>query len=320
MRNHRRIYKMAAAAVLAVLSFGACTKTDEKEQDAYRQYGINCMEKGDYDNAVKSFQNALNQSLGKVGEKEIDICLYKAKAQVYSGDVSGALETYDAVINYNQNAGAYYLRGQLYFDMGQPEKGLADYKKAIEEDGENYELYIAVYESLSQHEMEPLGQKYLNGAMEIKGKKAEDQLYKGRISYLLGDMNAAVEYLTKAKEEKEPLAAYYLGLAYENAGEKEKADECIQEYIDSGAATSYDLYDLGMKEMENENYKDAVTYFEAGLGLKEVPNHQNLLKSTIAAYEYRGKFKTARKLLKEYLSQYPSDEEAQRESIFLETR
>lgn len=319
MKTHRIPGQVTAVALAAVL-FGACAKTDAKNQDAFRQYGINCMESGDYENAVKSFQNALDQSLGKVSEKEIDICFYKAKAQMYSGDAKGALETYTAVINYNQDARAYYLRGQLNFDMGNNEDGLLDYKHAVEEDGENYELIIGIYESLSRHGMNDEGQKYLNTALETKGKKSKDNLYKGRISYLLNDTKSAIEYLTKAKESGEPLAAYYLGMTYEKAGEKEKAEECIQEYIDSGVATSYDLYEIGMKEMENEDYKSASVYFEAGLNLEDVPNKQNLMKSAIAAYEYRGKFKTARKMLKEYLSLYPSDEEAQRERTFLETR
>lgn len=320
MKKHQLKYQTAAVILIFALSSAACGKTDEKNQDAYRQYGINCMENGDYENAVKSFQNALNQSLGKVGEKEIDICFYKAKAQIYSGNAKDALETYTAVIDYNQDARAYYLRGLLYFDMGQTKEGLDDYKHAVEEDGENYDLYIGIYESLSRHELDEEGQKYLNSAMEIKGKKARDSMYKGRISYLLGDNTSAIDYLEKAKESKEPLAAYYLGLAYEKAGEKDKAKECITEYIDSGAATSYELYELGMKEMENEDYKDASTYFEAGLSLEEIPNQQELMKSAIAAYEYRGKFKTARKMLNEYLSLFPSDEEAKRESTFLETR
>ena len=320
MKKHRLIYQIAAVTLFTVLSAGACAKAENKDQEAYRQYGINCLESGKYEDAVQSFQNALDQSLGKVGEKEIDICFYKAKAQIYSGDAKGALETYSAVIDYNKDARAYYLRGQLNFDMGQQEDGLSDYKQAVEEDGDNYELYIGIYESLSQHDLDADAQKYLNTAMEIKGNKAADNLYKGRISYLLDDTESAIDYLTKAKDAKEPMAAYYLGMAYEKAGEKEKAKECIQEYIDSGTATSYDLYELGMKEMEDENYKAASTYFEAGLSLEDVPNQQELMKSAIAANEYRGKFKTARKMLKEYLSLYPSDEEAQRESTFLETR
>ena len=137
-------YKTASAALIAALALnmGACAKKDNKEQDAYRQYGITCLESGNYEEALKAFQNALDQSLGKAGEKELDICFYKAKAQLLSGDTDAALETYNAIIKYNKDARAYYLRGNLYFDMGQQEQALADYDQAVKRDSDNYELYI----------------------------------------------------------------------------------------------------------------------------------------------------------------------------------
>ena len=129
----KRIISVMLAAVLA-LSLGACGKKDAKEQDAYRQYGINCLEIGKYDEAIQAFQNALDQSLGKVGEKEIDICFYKAEAQSLNGATKDALDTYNAIIDYNKDGRAYYLRGNLYFDMGDQEKALADYESAVKED------------------------------------------------------------------------------------------------------------------------------------------------------------------------------------------
>ena len=65
-------------------------------------------------------------------------------------------------------------------------------------------------------------------------------------------------------------------------------------------ATSYDLYELGMQEMQDGNYKNALTYFNSGLELEKVPNKQNLMKSAIAAYEYSGDFDSAKKMMKEY--------------------
>lgn len=307
------------AAIMA-LAFGACGQQENKEQDAYRQYGITCLESGNYEEALKAFQNALDQSLGKVGEREIDICFYKAKAQMLSGDTDAALETYNAIIKYNKDARAYYLRGNLYFDMEESEKALADYEQAVKRDAGNYELYIGIYESMSSHDMSGEGQKYLNAAMEIKGDKSEDNLYKGRICYLLEENDTAITYLTKAKDGKEALASYYLALVYERQGDSEKAEACIQEYIESGAATSYDLYELGMAEMTDQDYAAALTYFNAALSMEEVPNKQNIMKSAVSAYEYSGDFDSAKKMIKDYLKQYPSDEDAQRESIFLETR
>ena len=205
-------------------------------------------------------------------------------------------------------------------DMGEEKKGMADFESAVQHGKKNYEIYIGIYESLSRHEKKDEGQKYLSAAMEIKGDKPEDELYKGRISYLLGENKDAISYLEKAKEHKQMLASYYLGLAYDANGDSDKAKKCIAEYIKSGVATSYDLYELGMQEMQDGNYKNALTYFNSGLELEKVPNKQNLMKSAIAAYEYSGDFDSAKKMMKEYLKAYPDDEEAKHENTFLETR
>ena len=210
----KRIISVLLATVFALSVIGCGTK-DTKEQDAYRQYGITCMESGKYEDAVKAFQNALGESIGHIGEKELDICFYKAKAQALDGKTKDALATYNAIIKYNKDARAYYLRGDLYMDMGEEKKGRADFESAVQQGKKNYEIYIGIYESLSRHEKKDEGQKYLSAAMEIKGDKPEDELYKGRISYLLGENKDAISYLEKAKEHKQMLASYYLGLAYD---------------------------------------------------------------------------------------------------------
>ena len=72
--------------------------------------------------------------------------------------------------------------------------------------------------------------------------------------------------------------------------------------------------------MGEGNYTDALTYFNAALAMEKAPNKQNLMKSAITAYEYSGDFTSAKSMLADYLEQFPSDEDAQRESTFLETR
>lgn len=315
----KRVVSIMLAAVL-VLSLTACQTKDTRQQDAYRQYGITCLESGKYDDAIQAFQNALDESIGQIGEKEIDICFYKAKAQYLNGKTKDALETYNSVIQYKEDARAYYLRGDLYLDMGETEKGMADLKEAVARAKDDYEIFIGVYESLSRHDNKEEGQKYLSQAMEIKGDKPEDELYKGRICYLLGEYKDAISYLKKAKENKQLLASYYLGLAYEANGDEDKAAACIEEYIKSGEATTQDLYELGMEEMQAGDYKDALNYFNSALAFEQVPNKQELMKGVITAYEYSGDFTSAKKSMKKYLKAYPDDEEAQRENTFLETR
>jgi tetratricopeptide (TPR) repeat protein len=236
------------------------------------------------------------------------------------GDIDAALQTYNAIIDYNGDARAYYLRGNLYYELGDETQALLDYEQAAEGASDNYEIYIGIYESMRDHDKAEDAQKYLNQALEIKGNKAKDLLYKGRISEYLGQSEDAEDYLTRSKEKGESLASLYLGLFYEEQGESDKADECISEYLESGTATSYELYDLGAAEVAAGDYKSALTYFNEALSLDKVPNKQNLMKSAISAYEYSGDFESAKEMLSDYLALYPSDEDAKRESTFLETR
>ena len=70
----RKKLALACVSVMIVAMLTGCGKTTDSEQEAYRQYGINCLENGDYEEAVEAFQKALDQSVGGVGNMEIDIC------------------------------------------------------------------------------------------------------------------------------------------------------------------------------------------------------------------------------------------------------
>ena len=72
------------------------------------------MQSGDYEGAVAAFNSALSQCVGKITDTELDICYYKAAAQYAGGDIEGALATYQAMIDYDEeNGNAYYLHGCL---------------------------------------------------------------------------------------------------------------------------------------------------------------------------------------------------------------
>jgi tetratricopeptide (TPR) repeat protein len=306
--------------LLLVFSMTACGNSRQKDQDAYRQYGLNCLAEGKYEDAANAFQLALNQSRGTVGEKEIDICYYKAQAQYQSGSYQDAADTYTAIIDYNADPQAYFLRGNLYFQIGQAENGTSDFAAAVAEDAKNYELYIGIYETLAANGMETEGEEYLNTALAIRGEKAYDKLEKGRIYLLLGDTENALSYLQDAVEKGNETANFYLAEAYEAAGDSEKADSCFQTYLDCGIADSAELCQMGERQMMQGNDSRALEYFSAALELENVPNKQTILKDMVIAYETLGDFSSAKNIMQQYLTLYPDDETAQREMTFLETR
>lgn len=315
----KRIISLTLIGTLA-FSLCGCSGDRKKDQAAYRAYGITCLQDGQYEEAVEAFQRALDQSRGQVGATEIDTCYYKAEAQFLSGDYEGAITTYTAVVDYNGDATAYFLRGCAYFKMEQWEEGLADFRAGVAADDDNYELYIGIYEVLAASQMEGEAQSYLNQALDIRGDKAYDKMQKGRIYLLLGEYDSAIAALKDAVERGNREANYYLGEAYSEYGDAELAEECYKLYLDSGVADSEGLYGMGERRMQKGDYEGALVYFNSAMEMENVTNKQELMRAMIIAYEKSGDFDTAKTMMAEYVELYPADEEAQRENIFLQTR
>lgn len=320
MKNLNKRLLITMLMAFAVLACTGCSNSREEKQAQYREEGIAYLENGEYEKAVDSFQSALYQALGEVGEEEIDICFYKAEALYLSGDVQGALDTYTAIIELNENAKAYYLRGNLYYSLGEEEKALSDYETAVEKEKDNYELYIGIYEALLAHDKEQEALEYLNDALKIGGSSGYDKMQKGRINYLLGETETAISLLEKAIEKKEVAAYYYLAEINVAMGDEEAAKENLENYISSGEADSYKLCQAGNTQIEEGNYEMAIKCLEAAMELEKVPNKQMVMKSLVIAYEYSEDFEAAKTLMEEYVNTYPEDEQAAREYTFLKTR
>ncbi len=338
MKKRNLIIKAAALACAAALALSGCG-ADMEAKEHYRELGISDMEAGDYARAIEEFQAALDESVGSVSNLDLDICYYKAQAQYLNGDYEDALETYTALINYNGDAEAYYLRGCLYYMTGveyEEGQGEADFAAALEADPNNYELYIGIYEILTSvkdeaDKTEGIGdvyvditteeiENYLYEALQIKGSSASDDMCKGRIYYMLDDQENALEYLQLAADGGETEAYYYLTLLYEETGDTDAADTAFAQYLASDDMDSKGLYEIGTTMMDSGDYDKAVQCFTTGLGLDEVTNEQELTRALIIAYEYSGDFDTAKSLITDYVAAYPDDEEMAREATFLSTR
>lgn len=319
-KNKKIVYLVTILTFTMLFCTGCNNKEREEEQRQLRINGITFMENGKYEEALEEFQSALELSLGKVGEEEIDICFYKAEAQYRTGDVEGAMETYTSIIDFNESVEAYFLRGNLYYSLGEEENALKDYTAAIEKEPQEYDLYMGIYETLMSHGKEKEAHGYLNHALEIKGDSAFDKMQKGRINFLLGENDTAITLLEEAAEGKEVQALYYLAEAYTKVGNEEAAKKNMRAYMETGVSDSYDLFQIAQEELGNGNYAMALECLTTALEMDKVPNKQIIMKNLIMIYEELSDFETAKAVLKEYVKEYPDDEEAKRELTFLETR
>lgn len=320
MKKHRLPYMVAGAVLFAAL-FTGCTNERLEDELDFRKIGINSMQSGDYEGAVAAFNSALSQCVGKITDTELDICYYKAAAQYAGGDIEGALATYQAMIDYDEeNGNAYYLHGCLSLKQQDTDTAKKDFANAVKYNPDDYELYVGIYENLAGNNMTEEGEEYLNKAFDIKGNSAENLTWRGRVYYLLGQYDNAVKELEGAVKKDSAKANLYLAQVYEAEEDSANAEKYYQAYVDSGTADSVAMNALAEIQMEKGNYEAALEDIRQGLAMDNVTNQQELLSNQIIAYEYSGDFTSAWDVVQQYVSLYSDDEAAQREYIFLKNR
>ena len=136
----------------------------------------------------------------------------------------------------------------------------------------------------------------------------------------MGKNQEALALLTEAGQGQEPQAYYCLAQVCLAMGDVAAAKTNMEAYIASGIADSYKLFDIADAQMNKKNYDMAITCLEAAMKLEELPNKQAVMKNLAIAYENVARFDKAKEILSTYVNLYPSDEEAKRELIFLQTR
>ena len=320
MKN-RFIYMCLIVTLSSFCISGCGSKEAEVNKAAYREMGINCMKEDDYEGAIEAFQSALDQSLAIIGESEIDTCYYKAMAQYEAGKPEDAIETYTSLIKYDsKNATAYFLRGNLYLNEQNTTEAVNDYDMAAKYAENDYEMYIQIYNKLSNARVDTDAEGYLKEALDISGKKVEDYTQKGRIYVLLKDYDSAKEQLDQAIDQGSTTALLYMGQVYEAQGDTDKAQRLYESYVKDNAVDTVVLNSLGCMQMEDGDYAEAATYFEMALKTDNPSNEQELRRNLILAYEYAGNFTSAKDTMTSYIADYPDDKETQRENLFLQTR
>ena len=207
-----------------------------------------------------------------------------------------------------KNAQAYFLLGVLYRKENDMDKAKENFDLAAQYAGSDYEMYIALYHECYAAGMQSEGQEYLKKGIEAGGKSAEDYTQRGKIYLLLGDYDNAETELTTAIDKKSTEAS------------DEKATGLYKEYVDENQDNPTALICLGRMELEKGNYDSAINFLKMALDLDAGSQKQEAQRNLILAYEQSGDFASAKSEMEDYTKNYPNDEEAAREYLFLMTR
>lgn len=304
----------------ALNHFKASEEEGNKLQLSYRGEGMAYLGLSQYEDALNSFNLALEQSNGLVKSIDYDINYYMAVAEYNSGKLEDAIKTYSNIIAVNKNdANAYYLRGKTNLELGKIDEAKADYDKAIELKKDDSRLYINIYEDLVEKGMEADAKAYINTGVVSVSKPTTYEL--GIFNYYLGDYTQARNYFEESSETKKTEEGIiYLGKTYEALDDAGYTIALYEEYISNNKTADIVYNELGLLKASKRDYEGAIAAFSAGLENEGASCKQSLMYNQIVAYEMLGDFDSAKKHMESYLKQFPGDENALRENIFLSSR
>lgn len=148
----------------------------------------------------------------------------------------------------------------------------------------------------------------------------------------------AVSSFKNSIEEKEDIAEAYrgLGMAYYEQKNYKAALDAFHKVLENKGEAMPSLYNLmGVCSMQLKDYKGALKAFDEGIGLSgevtekkdkdtDAADYTKAVKemkfNEIVCYEKLGDWKNAKAKAEAYIVEYPDDEAAQKEAIFLKTR
>ena len=304
----------------ALESFAKAEEAGEDAKLLARGEGIAYMGLTDYEEAEKSFLEALSYSNGLVEDMDYDINLYLAAVYTKMNKYAQAEEIYDAILALRpEDAEVLFLRGGVRLGQGDYARCKEDMDKVVSLDGKNFERIIQIYETMAAGGYKDSGQGYLTDALQTY--EAEMSYFdKGRMFYYMGEYQKAYLALEEARGEGGVEGYLYLGMAYEATGDYNYAASVYNSYLTKVGEDAQVYNQLGLCEAKKGEYANALAAFQAGLQLQDSSMKQVLQFNEIVAYEYLGEFETAASLMKSYLGAYPDDAQATREYEFLSTR
>lgn len=319
MNTYKKLLGLVLVLSLAAIASGCTTKA--QRQDIIINNATQYMSEGNYAQAIELLNEGLTLAEGRVGDKEIDICYYKAAAQYNSGDYEGAIKTYTALANYDEeDPNPLLLRGSVYLKSGEKATALNDYKAAIALDEDDYDMYIAIYENLAANNFIKEGEEFLNIALEKSGESADDCLARGRIYTLMKQYDAAETAFKKANDKGAEDANIYLANLYYEQGDEVQCDKLLEEYKKKDTISALACNAIASMELKRNHPDEALEYVEQGLGKLVVDNKKDLLRNKVACLEALGRFEDAFNACVEFLDSYPQDVDMGREKIFISTR
>ena len=284
----KRFTKTILVIVTAVCLTGC---TERSAEGSLTAQGMDAIQALDYQAALEYFQQAVNN-----GEDDVPALRGAGMAYMGMAKYEEAVQVFDQALDYT------------------------DEKMAAKLTPEDYTLYLNIYECYEAQNLSALGDEYLQTALNITPKGAEDYYCIGQIYYYLEQYDQAQNALISPVNEKYLPALGLMGRIYLAQNDYAHAKGMYQLIQQESGESAQTYNGLALCALASGEYDAALEYIQQGLNMEGDAGKQELFFNEIVAYERKLDFVTARVKAEAYTSLYPTDEAGQKELEFLSTR
>lgn len=111
-RIRRRRMMIGGIALLIILvlgsaGYGIVQNAKNKEKQELLEAGVTCLDSGDYEAAIRNFEQELELAGSRIGSWEEAVLLYRAEAEYQLQDFEAALHTYEILLKEDKDSELY---------------------------------------------------------------------------------------------------------------------------------------------------------------------------------------------------------------------
>lgn len=228
---------MIACCLGASLLMSGC-RNKEQERRELRIQGIEQLKAENYEEAIQSFEQALqNNSSGFVGEFELDILKYRAEAEYRAGDYDAAAYTYEILLQVDEENEEYLTRMcMLAISGGQLDKAKEGYQKLYEtkpQPSETPRILLSLGQALTEADRFDEAQELYEQAMNGGIQSGEIYNRMGLCKLEAGEIDEAIRYFEQGLligDESASALMLNQAAAYERKLDFARALEILRQY------------------------------------------------------------------------------------------
>ena len=303
----------------AASAYEKALSLNDKDPYVYRGLGIYYLQSGLYQQSIAAFSNA-EQFGGRDKTFLLDVQEYKAEALLSAGDYSGAVSTYQKILEQDpRNATIQYLLGRALLAAGDTNGAVGAFGRLETLNVGDSSFYSEIWNSLKEKGLDEEAENIMQRVLSRQGTDESSVRMRSLAAFLLQDYERVVQELGSASLQ-DPELMEYLTISYAQTGRSVEALAMYDRLQATDPENSQIAERLAEYYLSAGDYENAMGLIHKAQEKLAAEKRRMVDYYEAVCYEYQHDYSTALQRFQTWRNNYGEDEKVNHEIAFLQTR